>query len=77
MEKKFYDIVDRSGLKRDAHSKGLILTDTSVLKQEKLRSAKKAQAAHNENRLNIIEKRLERLEKLLTELGIDDRNIKY
>ena len=65
---KHYTIEGRDDLIRDAHSKGLITRDPQILRQERVRQARKQQVQATEERLNKLENQMSRIEKLLTEL---------
>ncbi len=56
--RKYYEIHDRPDLLRDAHSKGLILTDKSVLKREQARAKKKSEFENLKNEVGELKDKI-------------------
>ncbi len=69
MKKEYYSIDGRPDLARDPHSKGLIMTDMAVLRQEQAKQARKLKEQAQEDRLNTLEDKLDRIETLLLEIA--------
>lgn len=66
--RKYYTIVDHPELLRDSHSKGLILTDKSVLLRENARYKKKQQFDNLRADVDNLNVKMDNIQALLEQL---------